>query len=325
MATPCKLFIGNLPPDVTQDELKTTFQQYGQLQDVHIMSANRSRSGATCAFLVFSSPEEGQNCIEACNMKLRLRESSPEPVTASVARPRGQGWGYGQPMTTVAQPQAVVMQPQTVLGQPQTVVVQQQAAQPQVVYIASPAAASPAASPAGDAARAAQVLAALKSLLANPMAAHLTAVAAPIVEAAEQQLVAGGALAPAAAGAAQAVAAGAEVLVGNLPLDITSQTLQMVFNTYGRVTSATPLQPDAASAAAGRTSALVAYSTSTEAQVAALTLHEKYEIRPGYGNITVQLRGTAGAQPAVAGVPAAGQVAVAAQTPVVLAQGYGPY
>jgi len=313
MATPCKLFIGNLPADVTQDELKTTFQQYGQLQDVHIMAANRSRSGATCAFLVFSSAEEGQNCIEACNMKLKLRESSPEPITASVARPRGQGWGYGQPMATVAQPQQVMVQPQTV-------VVQQPAAQPQVVYIASPAATVPAASPTSDAARAVQVLAALKSLLANPLAAHLTAVAAPIVDAAEQQLVAGGHMAPSAAGAAQAVAAGAEVLVGNLPLDITSQTLQLVFNNYGRVLSATPLQPDAASAAAGRTSALVAYSTATEAQVAALTLHEKYEIRPGYGNITVQLRGTVGA-----GVPAAGQVTVAAQTPVVLAQGYNPY
>jgi len=313
MATPCKLFIGNLPADVTQDELKTTFQQYGQLQDVHIMAANRSRSGATCAFLVFSSAEEGQNCIEACNMKLKLRESSPEPITASVARPRGQGWGYGQPMATVAQPQQVMVQPQTV-------VVQQPAAQPQVVYIASPAATVPAASPTSDAARAVQVLAALKSLLANPLAAHLTAVAAPIVDAADQQLVAGGHMAPSAAGAAQAVAAGAEVLVGNLPLDITSQTLQLVFNNYGRVLSATPLQPDAASAAAGRTSALVAYSTATEAQVAALTLHEKYEIRPGYGNITVQLRGTVGA-----GVPAAGQVTVAAQTPVVLAQGYNPY
>ncbi|CAK0797540.1 unnamed protein product [Prorocentrum cordatum] len=316
MATPCKLFIGNLPADVTQDELKTTFQQYGQLQDldVHIMAANRSRSGATCAFLVFSSAEEGQNCIEACNMKLKLRESR----TLSPSRRQWPGRearrrGYGQPMATVAQPQQVMVQPQTV-------VVQQPAAQPQVVYIASPAATVPAASPTSDAARAVQVLAALKSLLANPLAAHLTAVAAPIVDAAEQQLVAGGHMAPSAAGAAQAVAAGAEVLVGNLPLDITSQTLQLVFNNYGRVLSATPLQPDAASAAAGRTSALVAYSTATEAQVAALTLHEKYEIRPGYGNITVQLRGTVGA-----GVPAAGQVTVAAQTPVVLAQGYNPY
>lgn len=76
-----------------------------------------------------------------------------------------------------------------------------------------------------------------------------------------------------------------KVLVGNLPPDIASQTIEMVFNTYGRVISVTLLPHKSP---AGQMLAVVEYDTPQAAEVAIVTLHQRYEIRVGFGPLIVQ-------------------------------------
>merc|ERR1719331_3135323 len=83
-----------------------------------------------------------------------------------------------------------------------------------------------------------------------------------------------------------------KLFVGDLPGDIAREALVAVFSTYGTVTDVHLMTGKSRSGAA---CALVEYSNMTEAQTAIATLHQKYEIRPGAGNITVRLfEGTKG-------------------------------
>lgn len=76
-----------------------------------------------------------------------------------------------------------------------------------------------------------------------------------------------------------------KLFVGNLPPDITQEVISQVFGTYGTVTNVHIM---AGKAKSGQSCAFVEYSTPTEAETAVLTLHEKYEIRPGDGHIAVK-------------------------------------
>jgi len=102
------------------------------------------------------------------------------------------------------------------------------------------------------------------------------------------QTAAGGTVPSAAAAVAPGAAppaGSAKLLVGNLPGDIAPQTIEMVFATYGKVCSVRIL-PD--KSPTGTSCALVEYETSHSAQVATVTLNGRYEIRVGFGFITVQ-------------------------------------
>lgn len=83
---PCKLFVGNLPADCTPEELRSFFQEYGQVADVHLMSAARSRLGNACAFIIYATGEAAQKAIQSCHHKLKLRADMLEPLTVSIAR-----------------------------------------------------------------------------------------------------------------------------------------------------------------------------------------------------------------------------------------------
>merc|ERR1719356_504183 len=76
-----------------------------------------------------------------------------------------------------------------------------------------------------------------------------------------------------------------KLFVGNLPADIQQEALMMVFGHYGSVTNVHIMQGKSRS---GQACAFIEYSKPVEAETAILTLHEKYEIRPGEGNIWVK-------------------------------------
>eukprot|EP00930_Biecheleria_cincta_P075790 TRINITY_DN62991_c0_g1_i1.p1 TRINITY_DN62991_c0_g1~~TRINITY_DN62991_c0_g1_i1.p1 ORF type:complete len:148 (+),score=27.45 TRINITY_DN62991_c0_g1_i1:2-445(+) len=76
-----------------------------------------------------------------------------------------------------------------------------------------------------------------------------------------------------------------KLFVGNLPADITAEVLALVFRTYGTVTNTHIM---AGKSKSGQSCAFVEYMTPLEAETAVLTLHEKYEIRPGDGSIIVK-------------------------------------
>merc|ERR1719446_1805653 len=103
-----------------------------------------------------------------------------------------------------------------------------------------------------------------------------------------------------------------KLFVGDLPGDIAREALFAVFSTYGTVTDVHLMTGKSRSGAA---CALVEYSNSLEAQTAINTLHQKYEIRPGSGMITVRhFEGTKGkgkgAAPAAAPMAPMGAVSL---------------
>ncbi|CAK0855256.1 unnamed protein product [Prorocentrum cordatum] len=80
-------------------------------------------------------------------------------------------------------------------------------------------------------------------------------------------------------------ASGTRLYVANLPEGIDNTTLEYVFKTYGSVTNVHVMGQKAIK---GCVSAFVDYSTPQECDVAIATLHDKYEIQPGLGPITVK-------------------------------------
>jgi len=76
-----------------------------------------------------------------------------------------------------------------------------------------------------------------------------------------------------------------KLFVGNLPADIQEEAINIVFSHYGTVTNIYIMSGKAKS---GQACAFVEYSAPIEAETAVLTLHEKYEIRPGDGPILVK-------------------------------------
>merc|ERR1719203_933391 len=81
-----------------------------------------------------------------------------------------------------------------------------------------------------------------------------------------------------------------KLFVGNLPTDVQQEAIRMVFSHYGNVTNIHVMQGKSRS---GQACAFVEYSTPLEAETAILTLHEKYEIRPGEGAIMVKYANSA--------------------------------
>jgi RNA recognition motif-containing protein len=81
---PNKLFVGNLPWSVTQDQLSEMFAQYGELVDVHLVTDRMSGRSRGIGFVEFASAEEAQAAIEAVHgTELEGRE-----LVVNVARPR---------------------------------------------------------------------------------------------------------------------------------------------------------------------------------------------------------------------------------------------
>lgn len=85
-----------------------------------------------------------------------------------------------------------------------------------------------------------------------------------------------------------------KIFIGNLPHDISNEAMTVVFNTYGVVKNCHIMTGKAKS---GQACAFIEYSTPVEAETAILTLHEKYEIRPGEGPIIVKYANSQGGRP----------------------------
>lgn len=69
------------------------------------------------------------------------------------------------------------------------------------------------------------------------------------------------------------------------------EALEYVFNSYGKVEKVHIM---AGKAKSGQSCAFVEYETAEQAEIAIATLHEKYEIKPGDGNIIVKQAGEKG-------------------------------
>ncbi len=94
-----KLFVGNVPYNVTEDELKTFFAQAGDVASVAVITDKMTGRPRGFVFVEMATEEGAQKAIEMLNGKelggraLNINEAKPrEPMGA----PRGGGYGGGR-------------------------------------------------------------------------------------------------------------------------------------------------------------------------------------------------------------------------------------
>ncbi len=90
-----KIYVGNLSYEVTEEDLKQSFEQFGQVESVAIITDKFTGKSKGFGFVEMASKAEGQSAIEGLNGK----ELKGRTLNVNEARPRtesrgGRG-GYG--------------------------------------------------------------------------------------------------------------------------------------------------------------------------------------------------------------------------------------
>ena len=86
-----KIYVGNLPYDVTKEELEAEFTSFGKVESVSLITDRDTGRPKGFAFVEMPSVPEGQAAIGALNGKT-LKERT---ITVSPARPRSDDGGRG--------------------------------------------------------------------------------------------------------------------------------------------------------------------------------------------------------------------------------------
>ena len=81
------IYIGNLSLDVTEDDLKTAFEAYGQVETIKIIKDNYTGKSKGFGFVEMPDNSEAQSAINGLNDK----EFKGKTLTVNVARPRTEG------------------------------------------------------------------------------------------------------------------------------------------------------------------------------------------------------------------------------------------
>jgi RNA recognition motif-containing protein len=89
------IFVGNLPYEVTDQDLQIAFGQYGVGEKVNVVCSRDTRQPRGFAFVKMTDSAEAANAINALNGQKLLGRT----ITVNEARPRPErsgGSGYGQ-------------------------------------------------------------------------------------------------------------------------------------------------------------------------------------------------------------------------------------
>jgi cold-inducible RNA-binding protein len=88
-----KIYVGNLSYEVTEDDLKLAFKDFGQVETVTLIKDKYSGQSKGFGFVEFASKAEGQAAIDGLNGK----ELKGRTLNVNEARPRPEGGsgGYG--------------------------------------------------------------------------------------------------------------------------------------------------------------------------------------------------------------------------------------
>lgn len=78
------IYVGNLSREVTADELRQAFEEFGQVETVNIIKDKYSGESKGFGFVVMPSKDEGQSAIDSLNGK-ELKERT---LNVNEARPR---------------------------------------------------------------------------------------------------------------------------------------------------------------------------------------------------------------------------------------------
>jgi len=92
-----KLFVGSLPIDITEDELRMVFGTYGEVTQVLVLSP-KNVSGMKAAFIFYARREDGEDAISALHDVYKIREDATEPIQVKWGKPRMEGGQMGMPM-----------------------------------------------------------------------------------------------------------------------------------------------------------------------------------------------------------------------------------
>jgi RNA recognition motif-containing protein len=90
------IYVGNLAPDVTEDELKLAFEAFGQVQTATVIKDKFSGESRGFGFVEMPAKAEAQTAITEMNGKdLKGRALNVNEARPKTERPRGGGGGYG--------------------------------------------------------------------------------------------------------------------------------------------------------------------------------------------------------------------------------------
>ena len=78
------IYVGNLPREITEDELKKAFEEFGQVESANIIKDKYSGDPKGFGFVQMPSKEEGQSAIDNLNGK----ELQGRTLNVNEARPR---------------------------------------------------------------------------------------------------------------------------------------------------------------------------------------------------------------------------------------------
>src|SRR5215467_5418244 len=88
-----RLYVGNLSFNTTADGVRTAFQQFGTVSDVHLVSDRETGRSRGFAFVTMGSPEEAAKAIEG--MDGRTLDGRPLRVNEAEQRQQRGGGGGG--------------------------------------------------------------------------------------------------------------------------------------------------------------------------------------------------------------------------------------
>lgn len=81
---PRKLFVGNIPWSVTEDQLRDMFSEYGEVESVRLITDRNTGRSKGIAFVEMGSEEQAQAAITA----LHGTELEGRDLVVNIARPR---------------------------------------------------------------------------------------------------------------------------------------------------------------------------------------------------------------------------------------------
>ena len=85
------IFVGNLPYRATEQELRTAFEQFGQVASASIIVDRMTGQSRGFGFVVMPTKDEGDKAIQGMNGA----ELAGRKLTVNEARPRAEGGGGG--------------------------------------------------------------------------------------------------------------------------------------------------------------------------------------------------------------------------------------
>jgi len=87
-----KIFVGGLPNECTEEELRQVFKTYGQVNKVHIMPPHQ-QTGRVAAFVFYENAETGDDAISVLNRQYKIRRDAELPIEVKWAMPKDKSGG----------------------------------------------------------------------------------------------------------------------------------------------------------------------------------------------------------------------------------------